>query len=57
MNDLKRKLLLLLAQKPKGHRYFYSQYCKLIYEGLAGWVFGTAFLTDKGVEWLRDNVS
>jgi hypothetical protein len=48
LTPLRRKRLLLLAQAPKGHKRFYSQYYTLIKEGLVGWILGTAFLTDEG---------
>lgn len=51
--DLRVKRLLLLAQKPKWHKRFYSQYYWLQREGLIDWVLGTAFLTPMGIEYLE----
>jgi len=48
MTPLRRKRLLLLASGSAVHKRFYSQYCKLINEGLVRWVIGHAFLTPKG---------
>jgi hypothetical protein len=49
MTNLRRKRLLLLARHASGnHKSYYSQYCKLQYEGLTSWVLGMAFLTDAG---------
>jgi hypothetical protein len=48
MTNLRRKRLLLLASTPINHKPYYSQYCKLQYEGLTSWVLGMAFLTDAG---------
>lgn len=48
MTPLRRKRLLILANKPKGHRYFYGQYRQLEFEGLCFWQFGWAHLTDAG---------
>ena len=54
MTPLRRKRLLLLAQVPHNHKRWYSQYCKLINDGLVDWQLGTAFLTDKGCAKLRE---
>jgi hypothetical protein len=49
MTPLRRKRLLILASTANAdHKRWYSQYCKLIGEGLCGWVMGFAYLTDKG---------
>lgn len=53
MTPLRRKRLLLLAQEPKWHKRFYSQYCVLIEDGLVRWIFGTAFLTESGRKELK----
>jgi hypothetical protein len=53
MTNLRRKRLLLLATRPHNHKRWYSQYCKLMGEGLVMWTMGTAFLTEEGYEWLR----
>jgi hypothetical protein len=54
MTPLRRKRLLILAQYPAGwHKAYYSQYCKLMNEGLIRWVIGTAILTPEGVEELK----
>ena len=60
MTDLKMKRLLTLAATCNAdHKRFYSQYCILSRMGYTGWSLGTAFLTDKGVNKLKElnNVS
>lgn len=50
LSKLRVKRLLLLALSPSAwHKRFYSQYCALINEGLTGWVFGTAYITEEGL--------
>ena len=47
---------MLLAQTPNAnHKRWYSWYCDLMLEGLVAWQLGTAFLTEDGREWLRNN--
>jgi hypothetical protein len=54
MTPLRRKRLLILAQHNSGwHKSYYSQYCKLMGEGLIRWTLGMAFLTPMGVEELK----
>ena len=54
MTPLRRKRLLILAQHASGwHKPYYSQYCKLMSEGLIRWTLGMAFLTPMGVEELK----
>lgn len=49
ITPLRRKRLLLLAKKAGGnHKAYYSQFCVLNREGLTGWAFGMAYLTEKG---------
>ena len=55
MGDLRKHRLLSLATKPKNHKYFYSQYRKLEFEGLVWWQFGFAHLTMDGYKWLVNN--
>ena len=55
MDDLRKHRLLSLATKPKNHKYFYSQYRKLEFEGLVWWQFGFAHLTMDGYKWLVNN--
>ena len=55
MTPLRKKRLLLIATTPYAdHKAWYSQYCKLMAEGLIGWSLGTAFLTDKGKNELEE---
>lgn len=50
MTPLRMKRLLMLAQIPSGnHKRWYSSYCELQRQGLTGWTFGMAFLTEEGV--------
>ena len=53
MTSLRRKRLLMLARKPMDHKRWYSQYCKLVSEGLVSWQLGFAFLTPLGEEHLK----
>lgn len=54
IGELRTKRLLLLAQSPnQWHKRFYHQYYYLCWEGLTGWMLGTAYLTDKGKEELK----
>jgi hypothetical protein len=48
MTRLRKKRLLLLARDGGDHKRWYSQYCKLMKEGLITWQIGIAFLTDEG---------
>lgn len=54
MTDLRRKRLLLLAAYGGDHKRWYSQYCELLGEGLVMWAMGSAFLTERGDQWLRE---
>lgn len=54
MTPLREKRLLLLATKPRNHKRWYHQYCKLMMKGLVGWEFGTAYLTTKGKKLLGE---
>lgn len=54
MSPLRKKRLLLLAKNGGSHKEYYSQYCKLIGEGLVLWTLGTAYLTEEGLEYLKD---
>jgi hypothetical protein len=53
MTSLRRKRLLILAEGGGWHKPYYSQYCKLMGEGLIRWTLGMAFLTPMGVEELK----
>lgn len=57
MSLLRKKRLLLLATKPKGHTYFYKQYRELEYEGYVFWMFGYANLTIKGRKFLNETTN
>lgn len=54
MTNTRKIRLLLLASKPIDHKKYYSQYYKLINEGLVSWCIGHASLTDKGREYLEN---
>ena len=54
MTNLRKKRLLLLATKPRNHKQYYYQYCKLINEELIYWQLGTAFLTKRGEKYLSE---
>lgn len=55
MTDLRLKRLLILASTVNGdHKRFYSQYLKTGAMGYTGWVIGTAYLTEKGMEKLKE---
>lgn len=56
MSPTRKRRLMLLAQTPNAnHKRWYSWYCDLMLEGLVAWQLGTAFLTEDGREWLRNN--
>lgn len=55
MSDLRKWRLMVLALRPKGHRYHYGEYLKLEREGLVWWQFGWAHLTMDGYKWIVDN--
>ena len=48
MTRLRKKRLLLLAKHGGDCKRWYSQYLKLLNEGLIIWQIGHAFLTDEG---------
>lgn len=49
MTPLRRKRLLILASTINAdHKRWYSEYLKLIGEGLVTWRIGIAFLTELG---------
>jgi len=55
MNDLREKRLLLIAQSANcDHKCWYAQYLVLIRKGYIQWTMGTAFLTDLGMEKLKE---
>ena len=48
MTRLRKKRLLLLAQHGGDHKRWYSEYMKLMKEGLVTWQLGFAALTFEG---------
>lgn len=43
-----RRLLRMAWIGGFNHKAFYSQYCRLMADGLVQWVLGSAFLTEAG---------
>ena len=52
----KLKRLLILAKYRGGSKSLYHYYYYLVFEGLVDWTYGTAFITERGEEMLKQLV-
>ena len=53
-SDTKLKRLLLLAKYRGGDKRLYHYYYYMVFEGYVSWSLGTAFITEKGEELLKE---